>query len=298
MKTASYRDNNRAKASFNSAYAAPTPHRYLSQMAALDYCMAKQMHPFLCAAVDNVTQDVAPATVLDIGCSYGMSSALLKTTCDFGDLIDFYEGEASQKFSDCVQETRDLLQRNRSARQDVKVVGLDQSEPAVKFGEAAELLDGAIARNLEVPGMTLTPEERALVANCDVLFSAGTIGYVGDRTVGALLDAIVEEGRGGPGPIAVMSILQLFDPAPVAGTFDAHGLEFVQLPVQVPQRRFFDGTERERVIETLQQRGVAHDPASDWMFAEVCVAARPDRIDELVNITMAAANTMEATIGA
>ena len=98
------------------------------------------------------------------------------------------------------------------------------------------------------------------MAGCDVMFSAGTIGYVSDRTVGTLLDAFMEEERSHLGPVAVMSILQLFDPQTVAGAFKDRGLEFVQLPVQVPQRRFFDAAEHARVMETLQQRGVAHDP--------------------------------------
>jgi len=289
MKTATYRDYNRAKASFDATYAAPTPHRYLSQMAAVDYCMARQMHPFLCAAVDAVSQETAPATVLDIGCSYGMSSALLKTTYDFEDLIGFYADEASRNLADCVEETRHFLDQRPSGRDNVKVVGLDCSRPAVEFAEAAELLDGGIARNLEEPGATLAPGERALVSGCDVLFSAGTIGYVSNRTVNTVLDAFLQEERSHLGPVAVMSILQLFDPEPVAGAFGDHGLEFVQLPVQVAQRRFADAAEHARVVETLAQRGVTHDPASEWMFADVCVAARPAHIDELVNITMEAA---------
>ena len=205
MKTATYRDYNRAKASFDETYAAPTPHRYLNQMAAVDYCMARQMHPFLCAAVDAVSEDVSAATVLDIGCSYGMSSALLKTDHDFGDLIEFYEGQASEKLEACVQETRHFLDEKRSTRDHVKVVGLDCSRPAVEFAAAANLLDGGIARNLEEPGAALTPDERSLVAGCDVLFSAGTIGYVSDRTVGTVLDAFMEQERGQLGPVAVMS---------------------------------------------------------------------------------------------
>ncbi len=294
VKAPSYRDYNRAKASFDDAYAAPTPHQYLSQMGALDYCMAKQMHPFLCAAIDSMAQDAVPATVLDVGCSYGMSAALLKTNCDFSDLIEFYEEEASQELSECVKETREFLQKNLSARQDVKVVGLDQSEPAVRFGEVTGLLDGGIARNLEAPGAVLTSRERDLVASCNLMFSAGTIGYVSDRTVGALLDIMIDRHAANNSPIAVMSILQLFDPATVGRTFDAHGLKFVQLPVQVAQRRFADEVERDKVVETLERRGVDYDPTTEWMFADVCVAARPDQIDKLVDVTMQAANRAQS----
>jgi SAM-dependent methyltransferase len=289
MKPTNYSETNRAKASFDAAYTASTPHQYLSQMAAVDYSMAEQMNPFLSAAVD-VSSDNAPSLrVLDIGCSYGMSSALLKSDHKFDDLIDFYESDASEQYAECVEETRHFL-RQRPTREGVKVVGFDQSGPAVKFAEAADLLDGSIARNLEVPGGTLSADERALVAGCDMLFSAGTIGYVSDRTVGEMLDAFGVEGQGSLGPIAVMSILQLFDPAPIADTFGSHGFEFVHLPVQVAQRRFFNPAEHDKVMETLNERGVFNDPESDWMFADVCIAARPDHIAELVDVTMEAAD--------
>lgn len=294
MKTANYRDYNRAKASFDDVYSAPTPHQYLNQMAALDYRMAKQMHPFLCAAVDAVSQDGSTTTVLDVGCSYGMSSALLKTNYDFDDLIGFYETEASEALQDCVEQTRRFIAEGASSRGQVEVVGMDCSKPAVQFAEASDLLVAGIARNLEEPGAALAPEEKALVAGCDVMFSAGTIGYVSDRTVGKLLDSFVETGASPMGPVAVMSILQLFDPKTMAGTFEQHGLEFVQLPVQVAQRRFFDEEEHARVLNTLQQRGVAHDPGSVWMFADVCVAARPAHIEELVTLTLEAAQDSPA----
>ena len=258
-------------------------------MAAVDYSMAKEMNPFLCAAVDASSDDAPGSRVLDIGCSYGMSSALLKSDYEFDDLIDFYESDASEQYVECVKETNHFLGQ-RPTREGVKVVGFDQSGPAVKFAEAADLLDGGIARDLEVPGGTLSDDERALVAGCDMLFSAGTIGYVSDRTVGALLDAFGVEGQGSLGPIAVMSILQLFDPTPIADTFGSHGFEFAHLPVQVAQRRFFDPSEQDKVTETLNQRGVSNDPESDWMFADVCIAARPDHIAELVDVTMEAAD--------
>ncbi|MDA1315651.1 MAG: hypothetical protein O2968_20180 [Acidobacteria bacterium] len=97
-------------------------------MAAVDYSMAKQMNPFLCAAVDASSDDAPSLRVLDIGCSYGMSSALLKSDYKFDDLIDFYESDASEQYTECVKETRHFLRKHRT-REGVKVVGFDQSRP-------------------------------------------------------------------------------------------------------------------------------------------------------------------------
>ena len=106
--------------------------------------------------------------------------------------------------------------------------------------------------------MSLAAAERSVIATCDVLFSAGTIGYVSDRTIDPLLNTLGSEGQGAIGPVAVMSVLELFDPEPIAKTFDEHGYRFGVLPVRVPQRQFADKAERERVIETLQRAGRIH----------------------------------------
>ena len=51
MSRTRYDESNHAKASFDEAYIAPTPHRYLASMAAIDYRLAERMHPCLSAVV-------------------------------------------------------------------------------------------------------------------------------------------------------------------------------------------------------------------------------------------------------
>ena len=66
MSRARYDESNHAKASFDEAYVAPTPHRYLASMAAIDYRLAERMHPFLSAVVDASSPAEAPLRVLDV----------------------------------------------------------------------------------------------------------------------------------------------------------------------------------------------------------------------------------------
>ena len=103
--------------------------------------------------------------------------------------------------------------------EDVKVVGLDSSEPAIRFASDARLLDRGIACDLEEPGTSLKTTERQAIAQCDVLFSTGTIGYVSERTMDPILDQLGSEGQGAIGPVAVVSVLELFEPEPIADTF-------------------------------------------------------------------------------
>lgn len=283
MSRTRYDESNHAKTSFDEAYTAPTPHRYLASMGAIDYRLAERMHPFLSAVVDGSSPAAGPLRVLDVGCSYGISSALLKTDCSYEALAGFYRDDASREYGVCVRETQEWLQE-RGVREDVKIVGLDSSAAAVRFATDAGLIDRGIACDLEVIGASLAAAERHLIATCDVLFSAGTIGYVSDRTMDPLLNELGSESQGALGSVAVMSVLELFETEPIAKTFKEHGYCFGALPVGVPQRQFADEAERERVIETLQRRGVSTEvlEIKNQMFATLCVAALPQHFNALV----------------
>ena len=277
-----YDQQNRAKASFDAAYSAQTPHRYLQNMTTVDYRMADSMNPYLSAIVDASMPPQEPVKVLDIGCSYGMSGALLKTDCTYRDLAEFYRQEASSEYAACVVESQRWL-ASHGMRGDVEVVGFDSSQEAVKFAAAAHMIDDGIALNLEDEKSELTHDEAHLIQECDVLLSTGAIGYVTDKTVNPILDEFGTNASGSLGPVAVMSVLELFDPAPIAEAFTGHGYRFGHLPVRMPQRRFVDEEEREGVIEALQQRGLPADAlkSEDQMFAGLCIAAKPERFDAL-----------------
>ena len=113
MNQADYDEQNRAKASFDAAYTAHTPHRYLHNMTAVDYRMADYMNPYLSAVVDASMTSQELVRVLDIGCSYGMSGALLKTDRTYRDLVEFYRQEASSEYASCVVESRRCSTRMR-----------------------------------------------------------------------------------------------------------------------------------------------------------------------------------------
>ena len=282
MTPAVYERQNRAKTSFDSIYTAPTPGQYLRTMAAVGYRMAEYMRPFLSAVVDASVNPDAPVKVLDVGCSYGMSAALLKTHCTYKDLEHFFTHDASIEPLACATESARWLQTH-GVQRDVEIVGFDSSEAAINFATASKMIDEGIARNLEEKESSLTPRERRAIQECDVFFSTGAIGYITDKTIRPILAEFGHRSPGALGPVAVMSVLELFDPEPIADVFAAYGFQFVQLGIRMPQRRFADDAERDRVLDTLQQRGLPTEAqeADDRMFAGLCVAARPERCDTL-----------------
>ena len=280
MNQSDYDEPNRVKASFDAAYTAPTPHQYLHSMTAVDYRMADYMRPFLSAAVEASVTRAEPVRVLDLGCSYGVSGALLKTDCSYQALDEFFVHEASSEYSSCVVESRRWLE-SHAAREHVEVVGFDSSVEAIRFATSSLMIDEGIARNLEGNESDLTEDERSLIRRCDVLFSTGVIGYVTRKTIDPILDEFGHDARGRLGPVAVMSVLELFDPEPIAESFAEHGYRFGQLPVRLPQRRFVDEEERDGVLRTLRDRGqrAATQGAENRMFANLCVAAQPGSFD-------------------
>jgi len=211
-----------------------------------------------------------------------MSGALLKTDCAYRDLAKFYRQEASSAYAACVVESQRWLD-SHTMRRDIEVVGLDSSAEAIRFATASHMIDNGIARNLEDEKSELTDDEAHLIQECDVLLSTGAIGYVTDKTVNPILDEFGNSARGALGPVAVMSVLELFDPAPIAEAFTEHGYRFGQLSIRMPQRRFADEDERQGVIEALRQRGVQADAleSEHQMFAGLCIAAKPERFDTL-----------------
>lgn len=277
-----YDESNRVKVSFDAAYDAPTPYQYMTAMTAVDYRVAQHMHEYLAAVVDAAATDNGPVRVLDVGCSYGVSAALLRTDGSYDDLVRFYTQEASAEYGACVEESRRWV-ASRATRMGVTVVGLDASKEAVSFAADARLIDTGIARNLEEPGAALSAAERRSIAECDVLFSTGVIGYITDRTLGVLLESFGSSAHGKLGPVAVVSVLELFDPDPIAETFRAHGFRFEQLPVRVPQREFADEVERRRMSDRLKdgERPMGGEDSSNLIYAGVFVAARPDRFEAL-----------------
>ena len=168
-------------------------------------------------------------------------------------------------------------------RDDVEVVGFDSSKEAIRFASASDMVDDGIALDLEETSSELSEGQAALIQQCDVLMSTGAIGYVTDKTVRPILDQFGQDAHGALGPVAVMSVLELFDPASIAVAFVEHGYRFVQLPVRMPQRRFVDAEERDGVTERLRQRGVQSEAqdSEDHMFARLCIAAKPERFDAL-----------------
>lgn len=273
----SYQVVNQVKANFDNVYQAPTPHAYFQTMDQLEYAIGQEARPFFLSTVALMKRQLGPQTpirMLDLGCSYGVGSALVKYGFSFSEIADFFSTHPDSNYRQCIKETREWLAENKP-EQPISCIGADASAEAIKFGADSGLLDDGIAHDLE-SDPRLAPEECALMQKCNLLISTGAIGYVGDRTLDAILQQLGKDTSRAHGPYIVVTILRMFSPELVSGTLAAHGYAFRQVPeVHLRQRRFQNQTEQQKTIRQIRARGLNPDAleADGYHYADLFVGA-------------------------
>ncbi len=286
-----YTEANQAKACFDNVYTAPTPHAYVAKMAQNNYEIGEQARPYCIAATELLSEQngpECPVQMLDVGCSYGVGAALVKFGRHFGEMVDFFRYSAPRDYRAALAATREWLHDQDPAQiedKTVRCIGLDSSAPAIQFAVDAGILDRGLALDLENPKVQPNPQQRETLRSCNVMMSTGAIGYITDRTVGAVVGELGKEAPGDFGPVAVMTILRMFDDAPIQAAFEQNGLKFDRVPgIMLPQRDFADDAERDGVLAVLRQKGI---DTSEWEdrgkhYAELYVAAPETAFPEVL----------------
>ena len=276
-----YQQNNQAKADFNNVYHAATPHQYFALMNRLDYRIGEEASPYFRAAIDLLRRQNDPAEVqmLDVGCSYGVGSALVKHRFSFNQIANFFKNDASRDYAECVQDTRQWLKTEAESSLAIQCVGMDCSEEALQFAEEAELLDAGISKNFE-ENEEATEAEIQLMRHCNLMTSTGAIGYITEKTLGTVLSHLGKALPEQHGPYIVVTILRMFHSAPIRNIFQHFGFQFERMPgIRLRQRQFADETEQRKTIRVLKEHDV--DP-TDWeseghLYANLFAAApEPD----------------------
>ena len=255
-QTLAFRSINTVKAEFDAIYAQPDPRGYYNVLYGLNYVIpdvAKGAFRKLAGALASV-RNKSNLTILDIGCSYGINAALIKTPLDMERLAHRYHD----------------LSRNGAASGDVmrmdrhyfaswpresghRVIGLDVSRPAIDYAREVGLLDGGIVRDLEQDD--LDAGERKMLRDVDLVITTGCVGYVGRRTFERVLEAVQ-----GPRPWVANFVLRMFPFTPIADALTGYGLATEKLQgVTFAQRRFHSADEQQGVLAALAKLGVEAD---------------------------------------
>lgn len=257
------------KADFGALYTAQDPRLYFRTLLSLGYQIPQLATPVIETVLEVAEAENGRHTVLDLCCSYGITSAML-----FGP-----DGPvaAAQRYADpqlddltstklAAADRRYFTPRRRPAR----VVGLDVSSPGVAYGRRSGLLDDGWAEDLESdpPSTELATGLR----DVGLVVCTGGYGYVGPATFERILDAVAEPSK----LWLAVWVLRVFDYAPTAALLAEHGLVTERLPGTFPQRRFADPAEAEAAVTDVRRRGL--DPtgleSEGWFHAE-CFLSRP-----------------------
>ncbi|CRK58689.1 hypothetical protein [Alloactinosynnema sp. L-07] len=256
------------KTSFDDIYTQPDPRGYFGVLSALDYRIPELAKPYFLKLIQEFQeQRGAEATVLDIGCSYGINAALLRCDSTMDEMAERYRAVSGLN-TDTISSIDRRFVEQRGGLDGVRFVGFDASEPALAYARAAGFVDDTLHADLE--SADPTDAQRAALAGVDIVVSTGCVGYVTEKTIGR----VAEVGR----PWMAHFVLRMFSFAPIAERLSALGYRTERVDGVFKQRRFASAEEQDQVIESLAAAGV--DPSgleSDgWLYAQLFVSRPRD----------------------
>jgi SAM-dependent methyltransferase len=265
---------NAIKADFHDIYRAKDPRAYFGVLGGLDYVIPEIAGPVLLQLADSLVQSRgSPITILDIGCSYGILSAVMRSGLGMDELRSRYAKLPLQVMnSDGLAWYDSHYFASWPSRDDLRFIGLDRSPEAIAYAQRVGLIEEGLIVDLE----TKSPSERArsVISTVDLIVSTGAVGYVSEKTFAKILQVFPP----GKAPWIASFVLRLFEYDGIAETARQHGLATERLEgITFVQRRFRDKLEAEEALRLLEARGVnpAGKEAEGRYHAELFVS-RPD----------------------
>jgi hypothetical protein len=292
-KPLSFTKLNQSKMDFSELYTSRDPRNYFKYLGQLDYIIPHLAQPIFGQLI-RARQELQdePVTVLDLGCSYAINGALMKyAALDYEALRQRYTAPSLQTLS-----ASEMLELDRHfyrawpRQEGVRVIGLDVSENAIRYGENCGLLDRGMAIDLE--NRDLTPDEAAELAGVDIIVSTGCVGYVTSKTFRRLANV----ARKGRTPWAANFVLRMFPFDDISATLSEHGLvSQLYEGATFVQRRFANREEMEAAIRAVEMRGLDTEGLeTEGVYHSNLFISRPPEevarrpIQDLVNVVSGA----------
>jgi SAM-dependent methyltransferase len=241
------------KIDVDDLYAAPTPVAYVQFLYAHDYRVPTHASPILKAVLAKLRalRNTKTLRVLDLGCSYGIMSAFLRHDLDLAALYKHYGGAYDVRRSpeEIYRDDAGYFTASRR-RNDLTIVGIDPSGPAVDYARATGLIDDGCALSLE-DETPLVDDVTEVLSGLDLIFSTGVIGYAGVQTIRQLL-AFNETTR----PWLLNFVLRGVDYNPIGQFLASEGYVTARDRNVYRQRKFAGEEERNRWFDNLRRQGI------------------------------------------
>lgn len=258
-------ENRPGKADFDHIYDQQEPREYYRTLAQFDYEIPRYVQRVFGSLIEErAERDGTPPRVLDLACSYGINSALLKYEgVTFGGLATRYESDEFQRMSaeEVIAADRAYF-AEREKPNAPTIYGCDVASNAVRYGERVGLLERGWAVNLETSSPS--PDLCTILAKTDLITVSSAIGYLTYRTINEVFSQIPRERR----PWFAGFALRTAPIDPVAHALREYGLELATLQgLTVRQRRFVNQEEMQAAIESVRRRGCVvegHESDGYW----------------------------------
>ncbi len=250
LEKGDFEHGNEAKADMAHIYDEDAPTDYFRELYKLDYAVPGHAKPIFDRLIESLIEERgSPLRLLDVGCSYGVNSALLKHDLDMPDLYRYRFSEAGMAANPEQDKARF---EDGGTRDDIAIIGLDPATQALDYARRAGLLDATIAADLE--SEPLSPEAERIIAPVDLMISTGCVGYIGERSFEKLMPSLA----GGERPAWIANfVLRMFPFDQIADTLSRWDYTTEKLDDRYfPQRLFSDPDEKTTVLSRLETAGI------------------------------------------
>lgn len=247
-----YSHANLSKANFDRIYAQADPREYFRVLCGLDYVIPDLARPIFRTLIDQLRFTLCrPVRVLDVGSSYGINAALARYPIDTRRLAQRYVASEMRALDSGTLTGLDRHYfRSWPQATDARFVGLDASEPAVRYALDAGLLDAAVSADLEHGDPSTRDAE--VMSDIDLIFSTGCVGYVTERSFARILSLQKPRRM----PWVANFVLRMFSYDAIAEQLAQAGLVTEKLHgVTFVQRRFQSEDEARATLGVLDEKG-------------------------------------------
>ncbi len=170
-------------------YDQETPLHFYNALSKFEYNIPSEANPVfekLISFIQKMKSD-EKLKLIDLGCSYGVNGALLKSKRSLNDLLNRYKTDELRNSS-----SNELIEKDKSwykiQNELITIVGADVSELALNYALKTNLIDNKLCGNFEKRSITDT--ETKVIEKSDLIISTGCIGYVGHQTIIELLNSL------------------------------------------------------------------------------------------------------------
>ena len=252
-KSADFDEINEAKACMDNIYDQADPGPYFRELEKLGYAIPNEAKPVFQNLISHLQQrQDDPVTILDLGCSYGVNSAILKHDLS---MMELYRHWGKPR-TECETKKQNVEYHKRyfaalGQPENIEVIGLDVAENAVSFAQDVGLLDKGVTCNLETQPVPASVKEDLAVV--DLVTSTGCVGYITEKSFDHLLPTI---SHGRP-PWIANFVLRMFPYDAIEKTLSHWGYVTEKYEGQTYiQRDFASSEERDQVLERLFEEGI------------------------------------------